>query len=110
MEAADRALDHEDTPIDDWGFINTYVLSDTYLKCIGAFARIPLLGRLFRNHLFDHFSVSYDICVNFIEGHEEASKMLIGVIQDSEFVQTIVQESKNNIEGSENYMQHHIEE
>ena len=80
MEAADRALDHEETPLDDWGFINTYVLSNAFLSCIGSLAKIPFFGKVFRNLLFDHFSVSYDICVNFIEGHEEASKMLVNVI------------------------------
>ena len=110
MEAADRALDHEDTPIDDWGFINSYVLSDVYLKVLSCLVKIPCIGRLFKNHLFDHFSIAYDTCVNFIEGHEEASKMLMTVIQDGEFVQLIINESMVNIEGAERYMQYHIEE
>ena len=28
IESADRALDHEDRPIEDWTFINSYIVSD----------------------------------------------------------------------------------
>ena len=93
MEAADRALDHEDNPIQDWDFINTYVVGSSFIACIGCLSKIPLIGKLFRGQLFDHFSTSYDICVNFIDGHEEASNMLRSIIKDSDFVNIILEES-----------------
>jgi hypothetical protein len=82
IESADRALDHENTPMKDWGFLKTYLVSDTFVNCLGFFSQIPFIGKMFRSHLFNHFSLSYDICVNFIESHEEASKMLIKVIEN----------------------------
>lgn len=35
IESADRALDHEEKPIEDWGFIQSYIISDTFLKIVG---------------------------------------------------------------------------
>jgi hypothetical protein len=80
MESADRALDHEETPIEDWNFLNTYIVSDNFIRILGWWSSLPCLGKIFRSYLFSHFSLSYDIIVNFIEGHEEASKMLTKVI------------------------------
>lgn len=96
MESADRALDHEDRPMQDWEFITSYVVSDIFLGLAGKLVKLPLFGRIFKSYLFNHFSISYDIVVNFIEAHEEASKMLMLVIQDSEFVRMIKEESMLN--------------
>ena len=93
IESADRAMDHEEHPMEDWTFIKSYIISDTFLKILSGLSQIPLLGRLFRTYLFDHFSLSYDIIVNFIEGHEEATKMIQKVIENQDFVSKILLES-----------------
>ena len=80
MEAADRALDHENSAMQDWGFIQSYFFSTRVINFIGTLAKIPLIGRIFNSYLFTHFSFVYDVCVNFIEAHDEASKMLVKVI------------------------------
>jgi len=80
IESADRALDHENMPIEDWGFLQSYIFGDRFISLLGFISSIPCLGRLFKSFLFEHFSLSYDICVNFIEAHEEASKMIIKII------------------------------
>ena len=93
IESADRALDYEDKPMKDWSFLKSYLVSDTFVNFLGWLSAIPFFGRLFKSSLFNHFSLSYDICVNFIEGHEEASKMLIKVIENQKFVKQILEES-----------------
>jgi len=60
--------------------------------------------------LFDHFSLSYDIIVNFIEGHDQATKMIQQVIQNKNFVNKILLESQKNIQGAEKYMHSNIED
>lgn len=110
MESADRALDHEHNPIQDWGFIKTYIISDSFLKFLSGISSIPLVGRLFKSYLFDHFSVAYDIIVNFIEGHEEATHMIVKVIENQNFVSKILKESQTQMHEAEQYMNQHIEE
>jgi hypothetical protein len=94
----------------DWSFIKTYIISDTFLNILSKLSQIPLLGRLFRTYLFEHFSLSYDIIVNFIEGHEEATRMISQVIENQDFVSKILLEGKEQQEGAEAYMHSHIED
>lgn len=110
IESADRAMDHEEQPMKDWSFIQTYIISDTFLNILSKLSQIPLLGRLFRTYLFEHFSLSYDIIVNFIEGHEEATRMISQVIENQDFVSKILLEGKEQQEGAEAYMHSHIED
>lgn len=110
IESADRALDHEDMPLEDWGFIESYIISDSFLRVISKLAKIPFFGKIFRNYLFGHFSRSYDIIVNFIDAHEEATKNILNVIENKHFVDKILKESRKNTEGAEVYMFTHIEE
>uniref|UniRef100_A0A7S3CTS7 Cyclic nucleotide-binding domain-containing protein n=1 Tax=Strombidium rassoulzadegani TaxID=1082188 RepID=A0A7S3CTS7_9SPIT len=110
MESADRALDHEHTPIQDWNFIESYIISDSYIKVLSAMSQLPLVGKFFRQMLFDHFSLSYDIIVNFIEGHEMAQKNIMMVIESKEFVSKIIDESSKMLRKSEEYMFSHIED
>ena len=93
MEAVDRAMDNEDTPMQDWSFVLSYIISDNYLKFLSTLSQAPLIGKIFRSYLFDHFSLSYDIIVNFIEGHDQATKMIQQVIQNKNFVNKILLES-----------------
>jgi hypothetical protein len=70
IESADRALDHEEADMADWTFIETYLASDFYLKVISVLARIPLIGSYYRQKIFMHHSLAYDIIVNFVDAHE----------------------------------------
>lgn len=94
IESADRAMDHEETPMEDWTFIKSYIISDTFLSVLSGLSQIPLVGKIFRAQLFDHFSQSYDIIVNFIEGHEQATRMIKKVIKHKDFVNKILLESE----------------
>jgi hypothetical protein len=95
MESADRALDHEDGPMLDWDYIRTYAFSHKWTKFLSKLAQIPLIGKVISNSLFDIFMVQYDVCVNFIEAHNEASLMLKNVIQENDVVKVIQDEANN---------------
>lgn len=56
----------------DWEFLKSYFISRRYLACLGVLAKIPLIGSLFSQFLFTHFSFIYDVGINFVEAHEEA--------------------------------------
>jgi len=70
IESADRALDHEEDDMADWDFIKSYLASDTYLKITSFLARIPIIGGYYRQKIFMHHSLAYDIIVNFVDAHE----------------------------------------
>ena len=89
VESADRALDHETTRMQDWSFIESYILSTRALFYLGKMYQLPLIGRFFRNYLFRHFQLSYDIILNFIEGHEEATRIVADIVQSYEFISII---------------------
>jgi hypothetical protein len=110
MEAADRAIDLENEPIKDWEFIQSYFLSGKVLRFIGTLSKIPMIGKLFSSYMFKHFSFTYDVCVNFIEAHEEATKMLVNVVIESVYSNQIKNESMPNMLAAENYMHKNIVE
>lgn len=110
MEAADRALDHESTPMQDWDFILSYFISERILRCSGSLAKIPLIGYIFSQYLFTQFSFIYDVGTNFVEAHEEASNMLVNMINEKDFVTKIKSESVPNTQKAENYLNKYIED
>lgn len=71
---------------------------------------MPFIGNLFRQFLFDHISLSYDVIVNFIEAHDQADSMLQAVIESRDFVSQIMGESRTQVKEAEGYMEKHIEQ
>ena len=91
MEAADRSLDHEDEEMSDWKFIEQYTISENYLKTLTWLSELPFcFGNFFKKVLFNRFTKSYDIIINFIEGHEESIQLIKSIIENEEFVGKIV--------------------
>lgn len=93
IESANRAIDHDDTPMEDWTFIKSYIISDHFLKALNCLSKIPLVGKIFISYLFDHFSLSYDIIVNFIEAHGTSKKIIKRSIQNVDFTHKILMEA-----------------
>lgn len=108
IESADRCMDDESQPFADWVFIQTYLISNSTLRILGGVSQVPMIGNLFRQFLFDHMSLSYDVIVNFIEAHDKADNMLQAVIESKDFVGQIMGESHIQVKESEEYMEKHI--
>jgi len=86
-------MDDETIHMADWDFIENYLISDNFVKCISWLTTVPLIGKFFYSYVFEHFSLSYDVIVNFIGAHESAENMLKSVIESKKFVDYIIQES-----------------
>jgi len=71
-ESVDRALDHDEMPMADWDFIFTYITSERSAKILRFIKSLPLIGYFTKRQLFSQFSFSYDVIVNFLEGHAHA--------------------------------------
>lgn len=79
-------MDDESIGMADWEHCKTYLYSNTTMQRIGVIAKIPCLGRIFRNLFFNQLSLSYDVIINFVSAHEAADKMLHTVIESKGFV------------------------
>lgn len=71
---------------------------------------MPLIGSIFSQFLYNHFSFIYDVGINFVEAHEEAQKILDNMINETNLVLQIDKESIPNTEQAEAYIQKHIED
>lgn len=81
IESADRCMDHEDWPMKDWEFIQSYILSESALNWLNSLSSIPIIGTWIKKlYLFEQYSLSYDILINFLEAHEETCHLLQKVI------------------------------
>ena len=89
LESADRAIDHDTTPLRDFEFIKSYLISAGYTSFLDCMQKIPFIGNYFKQLLFAHFSLGYDVIVNYIEGHELAAYLISEMLTQNEYVETI---------------------
>lgn len=73
-------------------------------------AKLPCCGGYYRRALYQKFLQSYDIIVNFISAHDEATKLIQSTIQDKKFVEKVVAESRKNRDDAESYKLSQIED
>ena len=72
IEAADRALDHCHAEIQDWDHLKSIVKAHSQhkcRKCTRALFKSRCCGRFLKHFFIHRVSLSYDICVNYIEAH-----------------------------------------
>jgi hypothetical protein len=93
----------------DWEFIQSYIVSPKSLNILSSLSNIPLFGRLFRQYFFEHQSLIYDMLVNFVDAHEEATRMIQVVIENKEFTDKILKEAKLNSSLADEYMHKHVD-
>lgn len=66
------------------------------------------VGYIFKKYLLDQFTSSYDLIINFIQGHEEADKVMQSTIMKEEFVNLIIAEQSIYVQIAEDYVKVHI--
>ena len=79
MESADECMDDEHLPMVDFKHIEETVISDTRAQALFKAAQQPCVGGLFNNYLVSYLTISYDVIINFIEGHDKAVKMFTAI-------------------------------
>ena len=107
--SCDHAFDDEKFPMNDWEHVDDYNLEGNEKKFVNYMSQLPCIGKVFKGYMFDYLAFSYDMTVNFIEAHEQASKMIQGVIDNQEFVDVILKEAKQNIMAASKYVAVEIE-
>ena len=76
IEAANRGLDDEKSPITDWVYLEKHIYPPGIMSILPRLAHIPLLGRLFKQLQYKYITGAYDICQTFIRAHIEAEELL----------------------------------
>jgi len=110
---ADEALDDEDKPMNDWEPCedpNFGLATPDHIQFLSKWLKTPCIGRLAKWYLDMILSYSYDISVAFIEAHEEANKMIKGVVHNDDFAKIIIDESLIQINLAERYVTNNIED
>lgn len=74
--SCDHAFDDEKYPMNDWEFCDGYNLEGVQKHTLDYITTLPCVGRLAKGFMFDTIAFSYDMSVNFVEAHEQASKMI----------------------------------
>ena len=72
LESADRALDHANSEIQDWEHLKSVVKSHSQhrcKKCTSCLFKSKCCGPILKHFFIHRVSISYGICVNFIEAH-----------------------------------------
>lgn len=71
---------------------------------------VPCIGKLAHKYLYDHFTCAYDVLIAFIEAHDETKKLIKNVMDESEYMVEILEESQKQVEEAEKYKDINIED
>jgi len=99
----DVSIDDADKEIAIWDYLSQYCISDKNIHIYTKLSKFACIGNYFNCALYNEFLGSYDIIINFIHGHEEASKLIKSTIQYKFFVEKIIAESQKNVMEAERY-------
>jgi hypothetical protein len=99
VEAADRAIDHENTAIADWEFIENYLMHNCLFRTFKKLKGIPLLGRLLNRALYHNLANAYDVASNHMSCHHHAQELMKEVIeQENEiYLDEVILEGEDQI-------------
>ena len=74
--SCDHAFDDEKFPMNDWEHCDGYNFKGFEKRVINYLSSLPCIGKIAKAEMFDSLAFSYDMAVNFVEAHEQASKMI----------------------------------
>lgn len=108
IEATNRALDHEASPMRDWDFLEKELYSPVVIKFLERTSRLPLVGKWFKNILYERSLLVYDAGSSFIAAHSEAQELIdqkgIEDVNKDLFLQ-VMKESKKQVEKCKDFIE-----
>lgn len=99
----------EQNSLKDSEFLLKYINSYMKFSLYNTFKATPLVGRIVKGMFFNQLSVSYDILLNYLEGHEEAFKVLDEVIGDERIRNQLKLESQAQMKIIQDFMREQFE-
>lgn len=76
MESSNRCLDKDEIAMFDWEFLEKEIHSNFIIKLYTKGIKLPLIGKWFRNLLYDRVLLAYDVASSFIHAHHEAEELI----------------------------------
>jgi NhaP-type Na+/H+ or K+/H+ antiporter len=111
IESANRSLDKDSKKISDFKYLKEEIYSEFQIKALDKLSKVPVIGRLFRNMLYDKMMVAYDASSNFIFAHEEAEELVdqMGIDDvDKDIFEQVMEEGHHQVHKCEEFIKTHI--
>ena len=92
IESAQRAIDHEEYELNDYGFILTYFNSNSFVKFLFKLKNNWLFKWFVKGYLYNKLCFMYDVTASYVEAHEEWWEWIETILHNEEIVNKIKQE------------------
>ena len=111
-KAVNMSLDNESSALNTWSTIIDLLMPKLLMKVLIKGSNIPLINSFFKRILYQRISTTYDAAICFIHAHNEAKHFLESMPFNTEnnsfMIQTIIQESHNEVERCKEYIREHL--
>lgn len=110
VASAERSLDNDSKPLDDWNIIKDYIQGGPLLNTYKALKSAPLVGRIFMRLTYSSLANSYDVASTFIECHEKTRDTMKEIIKAEEWLalEKIVDESKREVKKARKFIRENV--
>lgn len=111
IESANRSLDKDSHHMSDFKFLKQEVYSEFQIKLYEKLSKLPLIGKYFRNALYDCMMVVYDTGSAFVFAHEEAEELVdkMGIDDvDKDIFEKVMEEGHHQVHECEEFIKTHI--
>ena len=76
INSCNRALDNESRIMADWELLEKELFDERWMKFYEKLSKIPLVGRMFKKHLYSKIITTYDAASTFIKAHDETEELM----------------------------------
>ena len=87
-----------------WNIVSSNFYKTHYIKLLHDMRKLPLIGGLIRNIVFNHISSAYNVVVSYVLAHQKAESILVDFGVSQKLIDIIMFESEKNREDAEHYL------
>ncbi|CAG9314902.1 unnamed protein product [Blepharisma stoltei] len=110
IESCNRALDKEDSKMSDWEHLEKELYNKRLMSIYNYFSGLPLIGKIFKNLLYDIVILTYDAASTFISAHHEAEELMdnMEIDIDEAIFHKVMEEAHDQIELCKEFVRDNI--
>mgnify|MGYP001083222295 CR=1 FL=1 len=112
MDSCNRCLDKPECPLEDWEILKKEIYSSKMLKLYISLSKVPVVGRIFRDLLYERIIMVYDAASTFIKAHEEAKELIdhMEIDTDEDLFELVMKQAEEQVEQCKEFIMVHITE
>jgi len=95
-------------PMSSWDYVSNYFTNPTTIQVLFFLKRLPLVGGMARQGLFNHIFFVYDVVLNYLNAHDEIEKIASTFPFSEDIISTITSESEENKAMAESYFNNYL--